>query len=191
MFRTNANTIMGERACTASELFRRGCARKRRRPEEMSSLEKSIWKSLTTEGQEALPRRHSDVRTATRSALHFGAPGARHGKVLIDARPGRSRHRVLPAQEQSARQWYRRRPDASSEQTGTMGQLYSSDAFFSYRIIMYFAAGVCGVFSHRMWKAWCKKKKCGFTVWCRERPAWWGALVKMKTMQCTAPSLSL
>ena len=25
----------------------------------MSSLEKSIWKSLTTEGQEALPRRHS------------------------------------------------------------------------------------------------------------------------------------
>ena len=36
-----------------------------------------------------------------------------------------------------------------------------SDAFISYRIIMYFTAGVAGVFSalHRMWKPWCKQKK--------------------------------
>ena len=62
-------------------------------------------------------------RTATRSALHFGAPGARHGKVLIDARPGRSRHRVLPALGQSAqaRPRCRRRPGAPSEGNGHHG----------------------------------------------------------------------
>ena len=98
----------------------------------------SIRNSLTTQEQEALPRQHSDVRTATRLALHFWAPGARHGKVLIDARPGRSRHRLFPAQEQSARQWCRWPPGASSEETGAMEQLYSYNAFFTYPIIMYF-----------------------------------------------------
>ena len=50
-----------------------------------------------------------------------------------DARSGRSRHRVLPAQEQSARvgQRCRRRPCALSDETDTTGQLYSSTAFFS------------------------------------------------------------
>ena len=49
----------------------------------------------------------------------------------------------------------------SSEQTGTMGQMYSYAAFFSYPIIMYFTAGVAGVFSapHQRWKAWCKPRK--------------------------------
>ena len=114
-------------------------------------------------GAGGLPQRRSDARTATRTALHFGGPGARHGKVLFDARPERSRHRALPAQEQSPQvgQRSRRRPDASSEQTGTMGQLYSYDAFFSYHIIVYFTAGVAGVFCtlRHMWKAWCKQKK--------------------------------
>ena len=71
------------------------------------------------------------------------------------------------------------------KKTGTMGQLYSSAAFFSYPTMMYFGctAGVASVFFalHHMWKAWCKqgKKKCWFMVCCRERPAWWGALVKV------------
>ena len=50
---------------------------------------------------------------------------------------------------------------------GNSGQLYSSAAFFSYPIIVYFTAGVAGAFSalHHMLKAWCKqKKKCWFMV---------------------------
>jgi len=86
-------------------------------------------------------------------------------------------------QEQSAQvgQRSRRRPDASSEQTGTMGQLYHSAAFFSYSIIMYskpkFAVSLapCTTCGSRA----ASKKKCGFMVCCRERPAWWGALVKI------------
>ena len=47
---------------------------------------------------------------------------------------------------------------------GNSGQLYSYDAFFSYPAIVYFTAGVAGVFSalHRMWKPWCKQKKVWF-----------------------------
>ena len=39
--------------------------------------------------------------------------------------------------------------------------MYSSDAFFSYPAIVYFTAGVAGVFSalHHMWKPWSKQKK--------------------------------
>ena len=42
-----------------------------------------------------------------------------------------------------------------------MGKFYYSDAFFSYPAIVYFTAGVAGVFSalHHMWKPWSKQKK--------------------------------
>ena len=63
-----------------------------------------------------------------------------------------------------------------------MLQLYSSDAFFSYPTIVLRsrsrqclqcpAPHVEGVVQAR-------KKKCWFMVCCRERPAWWGALVKV------------
>ena len=58
-----------------------------------------------------------------------------------------------------------------------MLQLYSSEAFFSYPTIMYFTAGVTGVFLHRMWRrgASKEKKKCGFMICCRERPTWLGS----------------
>ena len=73
----NASTVEGERARDdASQLFLRGCARKRRSPGEMSSLEKSMGNSITNGGAGGLPRRRSDPRTATRTALHYGAPGA-------------------------------------------------------------------------------------------------------------------
>ena len=131
-------------------------------------------------GAGGLPRRRSDPRTANWTAIHFGAPGA--FEVLFDARPGRSRHRVLPALGQSAqpRPRCRRRPGALSDETDTTGQFYSSTAFFSCPTIMCFTAGIFSAL-HHMWKAWCKqgKKKCWFMVCCRERPAWWGALVKV------------
>ena len=55
----------------------------------------SFWGAKHTElsnraGSGGLPRRRSP-------ALHFGAPGARQGQVSLDARPGRSRRRQLPA----------------------------------------------------------------------------------------------
>jgi len=104
--------------------------------------------------------------------------------TLFDARPGRSRRRLLSAQERNARPRQRccRRPGAPSDETNTSGQLSFSAAFFSYPTIVSFTAGVAGVFSalHHMRKAWCKQKKVwvhGFFL-CRERPAWWGALAE-------------
>ena len=80
------------------------------------------------------------------------------GKYYLTARPGRSRRRLLSAQEQSAqpRQRCCLRPGAPSEEPGTMGQFFSSHAIYSYPTIVYFTAGVAGVFSalHHMWKAW-------------------------------------
>ena len=167
--------------------FLRGWARKRRSPGEIISMEKRIRNSITNGGAGGLPRRRSDPRTANWTAIHFGAPGA--FEVLFDARPGKSRHRVLPAQEQSAqpRPRCRRRPGALSDETDTTGQFYSSTAFFSCPTIMCFTAGVFSAL-HHMWKAWCKqgKKKCWFMVCCRERPAWWGALVDIAIYSCMA-----
>ena len=185
MWRTNTNTIEGERARTASQLFfRRGCATMRRRLAEISSSGKSMWNSITAQEQEACRDFVPMLGQSTRTAIYFGAPGARQGQVLFDARLGRSHRRLLPAQGRNARmqQRYRCRPGAQSEETGTMGQLYYPAAFFSYPAIMYFTAGVAGVFTalHHMWKASCKqgKKKCGFMVCCRECPVWWGTLLK-------------
>ena len=125
----------------------------------------------------AFPKRGSPLK-------HVGGPGARQGQVLFDARPGRSRRRLLSAQERNARPRQRccRRPGAPSDETNTSGQLSFSAAFFSYNTIVSFTAGVAGVFStlHHMRKAWCKQKKVwvhGFFL-CRERPAWWGALAE-------------
>ena len=64
---------------------------------------------------------------------------------------------------------------------GNSGQLYSSAAFFSYPIIVYFTAGVAGAFSalHHMLKAWCKQKKSvGSWFDAESVPLGWGALVK-------------
>ena len=69
MFRTNANTIMGGRACTALELFRRGCSTMRRTPAEMSSSEKIYGISSTTERQEANCDSVPDAGKPTRTAL--------------------------------------------------------------------------------------------------------------------------
>ena len=82
MFRTNANTIMGERECTASELFRRGCATMRRTPAEMSSSEKiygipSQRRRLTAT---AFPTRGSQLEQ--RFSASFGAEGGQ-GHVLF------------------------------------------------------------------------------------------------------------
>ena len=168
--------------------FRRGCATMRRRLAEISSSEKSMWSSITAQEQEACRDFVPMLEQSTRTAIYFGAPGARQGQVLFDARLGRSHRRLLPAQGRNARmqQRYRCRPGAQSEETGTMGQFgrNSSAAMYSYHNVL--QAGVAGVFSalHQMWKASCKqgKKKCGFMVCRRECiPAWWGALVKMKS----------
>ena len=162
----------------------------RRTPVEMSSSEKiyeipSQRRRLTAR---AFPTRESQLKE--RFSASFGAPGARQGQVLFDARLGRSHRRLLPAQGRNARmqQRYRCRPGAQSEETGTMGQLYHSAAFFSYSIIMYskpefavslapcffpFACTTCG---RRV--ASKEKKKCGFIVCCRECPVWWGTLLK-------------
>ena len=54
----------------------------------MSSSEKSIWNSLTAQDQDAYRDGVSMLGQPTRTALHFGAPGAR--QVLFDARPSTS-----------------------------------------------------------------------------------------------------
>jgi len=57
----------------------------------MSSSEKSIWNSLTAQDQDAYRDGVSMLGQPTRTALHFGAPGARQARqVLFDARPSTS-----------------------------------------------------------------------------------------------------
>ena len=162
MLRTNTNTIEGAHCITI--FFPDGVVRDRDGAERCRLWRK--YMELTHHagaGAGGLPRQRSNPRTATRRALYFGAPGARQGQVLFDARLGRSHRRLLPAQGRNARmqQRYRCRPGAQSEETGTMGQLYYPAAFFSYPAIMYFTAGVAGVFTalHHMWKASCKQEK--------------------------------
>ena len=148
----------------------------------------SIQSSLTAQEQKAYHDGVPDVGKPTRTALQLFFWSWRSTSRALDARPGRSRRRLLPSQGRNLRmqQRCRCRPGAQSEETGTMGQLYHSAAFFSYSIIMYskpefavslapcffpFACTTCG-------SRGASKKKCWFMVWCRERPAWWGALVK-------------
>ena len=87
MFRTNANTIMGERACTALELFRRGCATMRRTPAEMSSSEKIYGISSTT--KEAYRESVPDAGKPTRTALqHFSLELKEHVKGMCHSTNG-------------------------------------------------------------------------------------------------------
>ena len=53
MFRTIANTIMGERACTAKELFSTGLSDNETDAGRDVFFGENIWNPLTTEGQEA------------------------------------------------------------------------------------------------------------------------------------------
>ena len=92
----------------------------------MSSFEKCIRNSLTTPEQEQEPYRDGvpmPGQPTAWTALHFGAPGAREGQVLLDALPGRSPRRLLPAREQSAQVWQRCRwrPGAPSKENGHHG----------------------------------------------------------------------
>ena len=166
----------------------------RRTPAEMSSSEKiyeipSQRRRLTAR---AFPTRESQLKE--RFSASFGAPGARQGQVSFDARPGRSRRRLLPARKQSARmqQRCRWRPGRRPKKTGTMGQSYSFDAFFSYPTIIYFKpespvpSAPCTTCGSR---GASKEKK----VWvhgflCRERPAWWGALAENETRTYSSTS---
>ena len=95
----------------------------------------SIQSSLTAQDQEAYRDGVPDAGKPTRTSLHFGAPGARLGQVLFDARPGRSRSRLHPAPRTECSTSTAML--SASKKTGTMGQLYSSDAFFSYSVIIH------------------------------------------------------
>ena len=119
---TNEHCLGEEGTQSADFFIRRGFARKRRRPREMSSFKKSIWNSLTTPEQKQEPYRDGVpmLGQPTRTALHFGAPGARQVQVLLDALPARSRRRLLPVQQQTAQVWQRCRwrPGAPSKESG-------------------------------------------------------------------------
>ena len=137
MFRTIANTIEGERACTASEPFWRGCVTMRRTPVEMSSSEKiyeipSQRRRLTAR---AFPTRESQLKE--RFSASFGAPGARQGQVSFDARPGRSISSYTNTKCSSSTAMSLA-TGCTVWRNGTMGQLYHSAAFFSFPIAMYF-----------------------------------------------------
>ena len=143
----------------------------------------NIWNFLSKRRRltaRAFPTRESQLKE--RFSASFGAPGARQGQVSFDARPGRSRRRLLPARKQSARmqQRCRWRPGRRPKKTGTMGQLYHSAAFFSYpAIVLRSRSRQCFQCPapHVEGGVQARKKKCWFMVCCRERPAWWGALV--------------
>ena len=137
-------------------------------------------------GAGGLPRLRSDARTANSlNRASFGSPGARQGQVLLDALPGRSRRRLLPAPRTKCSGLTAMSLASRCAVQRKRAPCYSctSPMLSSPTLPSYFAAGVASVFSalHHMWKAWCKqgKKKCWFMVCCRERPAWWGALVKV------------
>ena len=172
------------RALRHNFFFRRGCATMRRRLAEISSL--NMWSSITEQEQEACRVCVPILGQPTRTAIHFGAPGARQGQVFFDARLGRSWRRHLAAQGRNARmqQRYRCRPGRRRKKTGTMGQFgrNSSAHMYSYTI-MYFkpVSPVSSAPCTRCGRLGAsRKKKCWFMVSCRERPAWWGALVKTR-----------
>ena len=135
----------------------------RRRLAEISSLEKRIWNSLTTEGQEAyrdgvsklgqqLERRfilELKEHIMDKSYLTHGLKGLDVDFFLHENKVLRSDSDVAGVQMHHLS---KRAPWVSCP---------PSDAFISYRIIMYFTAGVAGVFSalHHMWKPLCKQKK--------------------------------
>ena len=112
----------------------------RRRLAEISSFKRNMCNSITAQEQEACRDFVPMLGQSTRTAIYFGAPGARQGQVLFDARLGRSRRRHLAAQGRNARmqQRYRCRPGAQSEETGTMGQFGRNSSADMYSYLMYF-----------------------------------------------------
>ena len=69
MFRTIANTIMGERACTAKELFSTGLSDNETDAGRDVFFGENIWNPLTTEQQEANRDSVPDAGKPTRTAL--------------------------------------------------------------------------------------------------------------------------
>ena len=142
MWRTNANTIEWGRVRSGPECFSTGLYD----IETVAGRDVLFWGAKHTElpnraESGGLPRRRSrrgKANSKSASALQLGADGAR--QVLFDARPGRSRHRLLPPREQSAqaRQRCRWRPGRRPKIMGTMGQFFYSHAIYSYPTIMYF-----------------------------------------------------
>ena len=146
-------------------------------------------------GAEALPRRRSDARTAnslnsasfwiSRSTWRTSVVG-RIAWMVSTWTSSCPKNKVLRSDSDVVCVQVRR-----PKKTGTMLQLYFSDAFFSYptielrsrsrQCLQCPAPHVEGVVQAR-------KKKCGFMVWCRERPAWWGALVKSWSRRPTLSS---
>ena len=167
MFRTNANTIMGERACTALELFRRGCATMRRTPAEMSSSEKIYGISSHNEG--GLPRersRRGKANSKSASALLLELQEHVKGKChLTHGLEGR--FLLTQTQSAQARPQCRWRPGAQSGETApwdscTTPLLFSPSrspytSSRSRRCLLRPAPHVEGVVQAR-------KKKCGFMV---------------------------
>ena len=89
-----------ERTQSAYFFFRRGFARKRRRPREMSSFEKSIWNSLTTPEQEQEVCRVCVPmlgQPTAWTALLLDLKEHVKDKCCLDALPEWSRRGLLPA----------------------------------------------------------------------------------------------
>ena len=153
----------------------------------MSSFEKSIWNSLTTPEQEqetcrvCVPMLGQPANSLNRAS--FGSPGARQGQVLLDSLPEWSRRGLLPAPRTkclglTAMSLASRSPSKENGHHVTV-VLLRSFLLLPYHHVLHSRSHRCLPAPHV--EAWCEqgKKKCGFMVCCRERPAWWGALVKV------------
>ena len=170
MFGTNANAIMGERACTALELFRRGCATMRRTPAEMSSSEKIYGISSHNEG--GLPRersRRGKANSKSASALLLELQEHVKGKChLTHGLKGLEVDNFLHGTEcsnataMSSASWCIVRRNGYHWTVELLRY-----AFFSYTAIMNFTAGVAGAFGalHHMSKAWRKQEKKSVGSW--------------------------
>ena len=71
MLRTNINTIEGERAGTAAQLYFSDGLFEKGTMGEMSSSEKSMWNSLNAQDQDACRDSVPMLGQPTRIALHF------------------------------------------------------------------------------------------------------------------------
>ena len=128
--------------CITTFFFRRGCATMRPRLAEISSFKRNMWNFITAQQQKACRDFVPMLEQPTRTALHFGIPGARQARqVLFDARPGRSWRRVLPAQrtKSSTATAMSFASRCASEERATKGQFgrNSSAHMYSYTIIYF------------------------------------------------------
>ena len=132
----NASTIEGERARDdASQLFLRGCARKRRSPGEIISMEKRIRNSIKTEEQEAyrdgvpIPVQHLEEQFILELQEHFKRVIWRTAWKVSTSSSSCTRTK------RSGRTAMSSASCAPSDETDTTGQLYSSNAFFSSTLL--------------------------------------------------------